>query len=166
MVRLLVSYMEQQSGPGGTALPAPRPDAVIKNEKLRADEYLRLYREIGEPVQWDDRLRMSPDSLKKFLEDRAAQFFVLYLGSARAGLCESYRHAQGDVEITNFGLIPSVQGQKLGPFLLDNALRALWAQKPRHVWLRTDTNDHPNAMKTYERAGFRTYRRQWQAFPD
>lgn len=129
-------------------------------------DYLHLYREIGDPVQWDDRLRMSSDALKNFLEDAASQLFILYIGTARVGLCESHRDTQGDVEITNFGLIPSAQGKKLGPFLLDHALRALWFRKPRRVWLHTDTNDHPNAVKTYARAGFQIYRCQWQEFPD
>lgn len=166
MVRLLVTYMEQRRSPCGAELASPRRDAKVERERLDIDDYLHLYREIGEAVKWDDRLRMSSDALKGFLEDTAAQFVILYLGSMRVGLCESYLDTRGDIEITNFGIIPTAQGQKLGPFLLDQALRTLWSLQPQRIWLHTDTNDHPHAVKTYERAGFQVYRRQWQEFPD
>lgn len=166
MVRLLVNYMEQRDAPCGRALPPPRSDATVRIETPSTGDYLDLYREVGEPVQWDDRYRMSSDALSAFLQDAATTIFVLSVGGAWVGLCEACLTPPGEAEITNFGLVPRVQGQKLGPFLLDHALRALWSRPLRRIWLHTDTNDHPNAVKVYEKAGFRTYDRRWQDFPD
>lgn len=166
MVKLLVTYMEQRSRPAETATPPPRPDARVVHEKLHMADYLFLYREIGEPVQWDDRLRMTPEALSNFLQDVSSNLFILYVGDIRVGLYEAYVDHNSEIEITNFGLVPGAQGQKLGPFLLDYSLRALWDQRPRQIWLHTDTNDHPNAVKTYKRAGFQAYCHQWQEFPD
>lgn len=166
MVRLLVTYMEQRSSPHGPALLSPRLDAKIKSERPLIADYRRLYREIGEPVQWDDRLRMSLEALENFLKDAATRIFVLYVGDIRVGLCEAYLDTKGGAEITNFGIVPRAQGQKLGPYLLDHALRVLWSQPLHRIWLHTDTNDHPNAVRTYKQAGFQPYFRQWQEFPD
>lgn len=166
MVRLLVTYMEQLQDSNGEALTPPRPDVCVVGERLNITDYLHLYRIIGEPVQWDDRLRMPPKALTRFLADTASYFFILYVSNNRVGLCEAVHDTNNEIEITNFGLVPNAQGQKLGPFLLDHALRALWDRQPRRIWLHTDTNDHPLAVKTYERAGFRIYDCQWQDFPD
>jgi ribosomal protein S18 acetylase RimI-like enzyme len=166
MVRLFVTYMEQRQGLDGEALVPSKPDACVIAERLNVTDYLRLYRIIGEPVQWDDRLRMPPEALTHFLADTTVYFFILYVGSSRLGLCEAVHDMNNEIEITHFGLVPEAQGQKLGSFLLDHALRALWARQPRRIWLHTDTNDHPRAVKTYERAGFQIYERRWEDFPD
>ena len=50
--------------------------------------------------------------------------------------------------------------------LLLAALGDCWTFKPERIWLKTDTNDHPAAVGTYERAGFRSYLRRLETFPD
>jgi ribosomal protein S18 acetylase RimI-like enzyme len=70
------------------------------------------------------------------------------------------------VELTHFGLAPAFQGRKLGPFLLDQSLRAVWSQKPERLWLHTDTCDHPAAQSVYSRAGFTAYAQRMETFPD
>ncbi len=166
MVRLLTTFMEQGQAPAGDPLPAPDPTAHVREEALSPDAFLALYREVGDPVQWDERLRMPPDALSALLQSDASYLFVLYLGPRQSGLLEALAGAEGEIEITNFGLVPGVQGRGLGAYFLDVALRALWAQQPRRLWLHSDTNDHPAAIKTYERAGFRVFDRRWMEFPD
>ncbi|MGF1607783.1 MAG: GNAT family N-acetyltransferase [Kiloniellales bacterium] len=166
MVELLVTYMEMTATPAGAPLPPPRPDAQVAREALAPEAYRALYRAIGEPVQWDEHLLLSPQALEAFLADPAIELFVLRLTGEAAGLCELDRSGAPDVEIKHFGLVPAAQGQRLGPFLLDWALRAAWADGARRVWLHTDSNDHPKARQTYERAGFRVCQERWERFPD
>lgn len=66
----------------------------------------------------------------------------------------------GAIELAYFGLIPAFIGQRLGPYLLDVAIRAAWAREPSRVWLHTCTLDHPRALATYDRAGFRVFERK------
>ena len=63
-------------------------------------------------------------------------------------------------------LAEAFQGRRLGPYLLDASLHAIWARKPERVWLHTDTNDHPKALSLYLRAGFAIRERRLEAFPD
>lgn len=166
MVDLLVSYMEMRAPPAGAALSAPVTNVTVTRERLGRADYLALYRAVGDAVQWDQRLRLPALELDALLQDNAMHIYVLRCDGAASGLAE-FEHVGGDeVEMVNFGLIPAMQGRKLGPFLLDRALRAVWQHHPRRVWLHTDTNDHPKALGTYERAGFSVYKRQMETFPD
>jgi len=166
MVDLLVTYMEMLAPPSGDVLAAPRPGAVVARERLDLSTYIDLYHAVGGPVQWDQRLRMPEAELATLLASEATHIHVLRVGGDAAGLCEFNGIGQPAVELVHFGLVRAVQGKRLGPFLLERALRAAWAHRPERIWLHTDTYDHPAAQSVYERAGFRTYARRMETFPD
>ncbi|MDZ4736472.1 MAG: GNAT family N-acetyltransferase [Rhodospirillaceae bacterium] len=166
MVDLLVTYLEMTAPPAGPALPPPLTGAAIAREPLDADSYLALYRAVGDAVQWDDRLRMTKAALDAFLRDPTTHIYVLRLNGAPVGLCEFDGVGKPETELTNFGLVPDAQGRRLGPWLLDHALRDVWVNGPRRIWLHTDTNDHPDAEAVYRQAGFEIFRRRMETFPD
>lgn len=166
MVRLLVTYMEQLAPPQGGALSSPLAAAGIAEERPDADDYLSLYQSIGMPLQWDERLRMTREGLLAFLRTRSTALYILRHDGQSVGLCEFVGVGEKDVELKHFGLVPDVQGRRLGPYLLDWSLRAIWNHRPDRVWLHTDTWDHPKAKATYERIGFKAYAEVWEEFPD
>jgi ribosomal protein S18 acetylase RimI-like enzyme len=166
MVDLLVSYMAMTAPPAGATVPAPSGNVVVVRERPARADYLALYRAVGDAVQWDQRLRLPDAELDALLRDDSTHVYVLRCDGVASGLAEFERVGSDDVEMVNFGLVPAMQGRKLGPFLLDRALRAVWQHRPRRIWLHTDTNDHPKAVGTYERAGFSVYKRQMETFPD
>jgi ribosomal protein S18 acetylase RimI-like enzyme len=150
------TYLELRESP---APPTPRFGAErIVREHLALEEYLALYRNVGESLRWDQRLQMPEADLAVLLASGALNIYVLRDGHSHAlGFCEFDRHAFPEVELKNFGLIPGAQGRGLGPWLLSVALREEWAAIPARIWLHTDTWDHPAAIRVYERAGFRVY---------
>ncbi|RJG43839.1 GNAT family N-acetyltransferase [Mesorhizobium sp. DCY119] len=166
MVDLLVTYMEMVAPPRGAALPMPIAGVSIGRETLDPADYLVLYRAVGEPLQWDQRLRMPADELHHFLGNPATHIYVLRVIGKSAGLCEFHGVGIPEVELTHFGLIGEFQGRKLGPYLLDTALREIWSRAPSRVWLHTDTHDHPKAQSTYRRAAFQIYTQRVETFPD
>lgn len=165
MVRLLVTQMEMTAPPTVAAV-APRAGARVARERLGRDAYLALYQAVGEAVQWDQRLRLPPAVLDELLADAATHLHVLRVDGTAMGLCEFVGVGDRDVELANFGLVPAAQKQGLGSFLLNTALAACWDFAPRRIFLKTDTNDHPSAVKTYEKAGFRVVERRFDDFPD
>ena len=166
MAELLVTYLEMTAPPSGPSLAPPRHDAIIARERLDPENYLRLYRAVGQPWQWDQRTTMLPESLRALLKKSSTHIYVLRLSGEPAGLCEFEHVGEPEVELTNFGLVPPAQGIRLGPFLLDHALRKIWPCGTRRIWLHTDTNDHPKAIATYERAGFRIFQSRMESFAD
>jgi GNAT superfamily N-acetyltransferase len=139
---------------------------MVALERLDSASYISLYRAVGEPVQWDQRLRMAAADLERLLALPSTQIHVLRVDGVAAGLCEYNGVGQPDVELVHFGLVPAFHGRRLGPFLLDHALRAVWSHAPQRVWLHTDTYDHPAAQSVYGQAGFKANAQRMETFPD
>jgi GNAT superfamily N-acetyltransferase len=166
MVDLLVTYLEMRQADLAAACSPPIASAAVALEGLDRTAYVSLYRAVGEPVQWDQRLRMAADDLERLLALPSTHIHVLRVEGVAAGLCEFNGVGQPEVELVHFGLVPAFQGRRLGLFLLDQALRAVWSHAPQRVWLHTDTYDHPAAQSVYGRAGFRQYAQRMETFPD
>jgi GNAT superfamily N-acetyltransferase len=151
-----VSYLELTQEPA--PVPVPLGQERISKEIMAVDEYLELYRRVGEPLRWDQRLKMPVAELQRLLRSAASQLYVLKGASGEAlGFCEFERGELQEVELKNFGLVPTAYGRGLGPWLLLTALHQEWAWHPRRIWLHTDNWDHPAAAHVYQSAGFRTY---------
>lgn len=150
-----VSYLElvQKPAPIG-----PHPGrASISAERLAASEYLDLYRRIGGPLRWDQRLKMPSSELISLLASQVSQIYVLRDTAGQAlGFCEFERHLP-QIELKNFGLIAAAQGKGLGAWLLRTALHQEWRVQPQRIWLHTDDWDHPAALRVYQDAGLRIY---------
>lgn len=166
MVDLLVTYMEMTAPPSGEPPAVPLPGAAVRREMPDFPNYLDLYRAVGGPVQWDQRLRMPKAELETLLASASTHIHVLRVDGEAAGFCEFNDVGQQAIELVHFGLVPAFQGRRLGPFLLDQALRAAWLHQPERLWLHTDTYDHPAAQSVYGRAGFKAYEQRMETFPD
>jgi GNAT superfamily N-acetyltransferase len=149
--------MEALQQPSLPQAPRPGLDRVAR-ERLSLAEYLGLYRSVGEPLRWDQRLLMPERELRALLDGDALCIYVLRNAQDHAvGFCEFDHSALPEIELKNFGLIPASQGAGLGPWLLAAALHEEWKFGPTRIWLHTDTWDHPAAIRVYERAGFGVY---------
>jgi GNAT superfamily N-acetyltransferase len=64
-----------------------------------------------------------------------------------AGFFELERHADGSVEISYFGLMPSFIGRGLGKAMLSAAATEAWSLNASRVWLHTCTLDSPRRFR-------------------
>jgi ribosomal protein S18 acetylase RimI-like enzyme len=153
---LRVSYMRLTEAP-----PVPRPSTGAESvalERLTLATYLSLYKRVGGPLRWDQRMLMPEAELETLLAgDRVYVYVVRDADDAPLGFCEFDHGVFPEIELKNFGLVPEAQGRGLGPYLLSMALNEEWKFNPTRIWLHTDTWDHPAAIHVYERAGFRVY---------
>jgi len=153
---LRVTYLELRE-------PSRSPPRHTGTERVAVErptrlDYLSLYRRVGEPWRWDQRLLMPAAELEALLRGGCLAIYILRGAPGDAlGFCEFDRSAFPEVELKNFGLVPEAQGRGLGPWLLSTALHEEWNSKPARIWLHTDTWDHPAAIRVYEAAGFRVY---------
>jgi GNAT superfamily N-acetyltransferase len=151
-----VTYMELRGSP---APPIDRFGSErIAREHLSLRDYLTLYRSVGEPLRWDQRLLMPKAELRALLEGKALNIYVLRDQQRNAlGFCEFDRSEFPEIELKNFGLVPAAQGRGLGPWFLKIALLEEWNSGAKRIWLHTDIWDHPAAIRVYEGTGFCVY---------
>jgi GNAT superfamily N-acetyltransferase len=166
MISVLATFMEMTEPPAGTPAASLLEGTSVAIERLDVGPYLELYRRVGEPIQWDSRLRMPASELAERLAHPSTSIHVLRLDGHPVGFCEFNGVGGSEVELAYFGLDPAVHRRGLGSFLLQTALRRCWTGSPRRIWLRTDTNDDPSAIHVYAKAGFTAYRSEIQHFDD
>jgi GNAT superfamily N-acetyltransferase len=140
---------------------APARDVrIVRHAACPVADYRRLYKDVGEPWFWHDRLEWSDAELAEHLAKPTVAVRELMVGGESAGYYELQRQADGSVEIVYFGLTPAFIGRGLGGMLLTEAVREAFAMGGTRVWLHTCTLDSPNALPAYESRGFRAYRTQ------
>jgi GNAT superfamily N-acetyltransferase len=117
-----------------------------------------LYQLVGGPWQWVDKLELSDEQWRRYVENEHLRTWVAYHRGAIAGYYELQQQPDDTVEIMYFGLAPGFIGLGFGGYLLTHALRSAWAWgNTRRVWVHTCSLDHPRALANYQARGLRLY---------
>jgi GNAT superfamily N-acetyltransferase len=101
---------------------------------------------------------MTDAAVAAVLADPAVSVHVLYAGGQPAGFFELEARPSGDMNLSYFGLMPHIVGRGIGLSFLRAAVDEAWSRGPRGVTVNTCTADHPRALPTYLKAGFRPMR--------
>jgi GNAT superfamily N-acetyltransferase len=117
-----------------------------------------FYAAIGGQWFWLERRPWTLAQWTEWAERADLETWVLSVDGIPAGYCELLQHANGDVEIKYFGLLPAFVGRGLGAHLLTEAVTRAWARGASRVILDTCNLDHPRALGNYLARGFREYR--------
>lgn len=163
----VVSHLESWTPPSGPPPTPPQPDARVERWLTPdIDEYLRLFRRIGDPWLWYARLVGGHEGVERRIRADSYEIWRLRVGGVDQGLCEFDRACPGEVEIIYCGLVPECIGRGLGGFLLRSVLHEAWTEDVRRVWLHTCTEDHPDALDFYRHLGFRVFTKEAEWVPD
>jgi GNAT superfamily N-acetyltransferase len=155
------TYLEMRSPADLIDTASPHPEARIQRVEFCPAAFFRyLYAEVGRAYRWTDRLSWSDAQVRAYLDCGDISLHVLYLEAAPAGYFELRRHPDRSIEVAYFGLMGDYIGRGLGGWLLTQATRAAWEEKPERVWLHTCTLDHPHALPNYLRRGFQVVRKE------
>jgi GNAT superfamily N-acetyltransferase len=119
-----------------------------------------LYREVGRPHHWVDRLAWTDEQVAARLADPRVSVWVMYVDGAPAGYAELERHADRSTEIAYFGLLPEFTRRGLGKLMLTATVERAWEDGASRVWLHTCTLDDPAALPNYVKRGFAPYKEE------
>lgn len=119
-----------------------------------------FYSSVGGNWFWTERLAWSYQQWLDYLGRPELETWVLSAAGIPAGYCELVAQAEGNMEISHFGLLPAFLGQGLGAHLLTCSVERCWKRGARRIWLHTDSLDHPAALAHYQARGFRIYREE------
>jgi GNAT superfamily N-acetyltransferase len=142
--------------------PALCPDGDLQITRMAVKQWevnRFLYQFAGGDWNWTDRLVWTPEQWKNCVNDADFQTWLAIRHGSLAGYYELRKEGR-DVEILYFGLCPGFIGQGLGGHLLTSAIRSAWGWDAGRVWVHTCDQDHPAALKNYQRRGMTLYKTQ------
>jgi GNAT superfamily N-acetyltransferase len=157
-VTVTVTFLRMDRPPAAPSPGLPSDHQVVRVEKPTVGFYRYLYDTVGADYVWWLRRTMSDGELAALLRDPAVSINVLYNGGQPAGFYELDGRGWPDMNLSYFGLMPHAIGTGVGFPFLRHAVDTVWREGPRGMTVNTCTADHPRAMPTYLRAGFRTLR--------
>jgi GNAT superfamily N-acetyltransferase len=166
----IVTFLEMHDPPAA----ADREKSTLRLRRVAepdVDNYRALFRKVGERWLWFSRLAMGDDELAAILADPAVELYEVAAVEPVVGMLELDFRVPGECEIAFIGLVPELAGEGRGRWLVAEAVRLAWRPEEgrdpvRRVHVHTCTLDHPAALRAYERAGFRVYKRAIERFPD
>jgi len=141
---------------------APEIDVSIEHVRTpTAASYRELYDRVGRAWMWYERRLLSDAALQTLLDQSDHELHV----ARHDGDLVGYFELSGQ-ELAFFGLTLPYIGRRLGPWLLDRAIERAFARGIARIDLNTNTLDHPKALDTYRRAGFRPVRSESKELRD
>lgn len=162
--RLPVTITHLELAPADWTRRGQPPDLAIAIARIAeptAALYLDLYDRVGRSWLWYERRLLGDAALAALINRPGHEVHV----ASHAGLLVGYFELYGD-EIVFFGLTPEYIGRRIGPWLLDRAIERGFARGSSRLILNTNTVDHPRALDTYRKAGFRVVRSETKELQD
>jgi GNAT superfamily N-acetyltransferase len=162
--RLRVRITHLELAPADWTRRGRKPDlevALVRVDAPTVALYRDLYDRVGRPWLWYERRLLSDQALTALLAAPGHELHVARHDGALVG----YFELQDD-EIVFFGLTLDYIGRRIGPWLLDRAIERVLARGAARVTLNTNTVDHPKALDTYRKAGFRLVRSETKDLQD
>ena len=154
--RSVVTHLVMDVPPRRAGPVPPHPDVrVAQWERPAVDEYIALFRRVGDRWLWHGRLSHGRGYIEHVLRAESHEVWRLWRGGDVAGLCELNRSRSRTVRIDYFGLVDEQIGTGLGGFFMRKMLREAWRSETLRVVLTTCTEDHPAALGFYQHMGFR-----------
>jgi GNAT superfamily N-acetyltransferase len=157
-VIVTVTFLRMDRPPPAQAPGLPTDYQMVTVQSPTVGFYRYLYNTVGADYVWWLRRTMADEELAMLLRDPAVSIHVLYNGGQPAGFYELDGRSWPDINLSYFGLLPHAVGTGVGFPFLQTAVQTAWRQRPRGMTVNTCTADHPRALPTYLRAGFRTLR--------
>jgi GNAT superfamily N-acetyltransferase len=164
-VGVTVTFMRMDRKPADAAPPLPANAAVRILAGCTVAQYRHLYNTVGADYVWWLRRTLPDGQLAAILRDPDVSIHVLYVDGEQAGFYELDRGNLPVVNINYFGLMPHAVGLRMGFAFLRHAVDAAWAAGARAITVNTCTADHPRALPSYLRAGFRVVREVAEVWP-
>lgn len=161
-VGAVVTFLEMTERP----YPAPAPDAPLQLVRWREVDpvkYRLLFERVGSKWLWYSRLAMDDDALLGQVGEVHA---VVDRRRVEVGMLELNFAVEGECLIRFLGLVPELAGRGHGRWLFARTLALAWRPGVERVRVHTCSLDHPAALPSYLKAGFRPVRRAFESFPD
>ena len=120
-----------------------------------------FYKSIGKKHKWVDRLIWNDYQWINYLSNKNVKTYVLKKNKDLVGFFELIFHFESkEVEIAYFGILEEYQNQKIGSYMLSEAIKISFNKNINRVWLHTCSLDHEYALKNYISRGMKIFKNE------
>jgi len=158
-----VTYLEMEERPtfDWPSLPAGSGGALLKATNPPVWYFRSLYDAVGRDYSWEDMPKRPDDVVKEWLNPDTMTLWSFIEDGWPHGFFLLEEQPDHTTDLVYFGLVPEAVGKGFGTYLLRTAILTAW-QRPglKKMTVNTCTLDHPRALATYQKAGFKPVRRE------
>ncbi len=120
-----------------------------------------FYKNVGKKHNWVDRLVWTEKQWIDYVSNQNVKTYILKDRNEFAGYFELILHSdKNEIEIAYLGLLEEYINKKLGSYLLSNAIKKSFFEKPKRVWVHTCSLDHKNALNNYVARGMKVFKKE------
>ncbi|MBN2602387.1 MAG: GNAT family N-acetyltransferase [Candidatus Marinimicrobia bacterium] len=117
-----------------------------------------FYLKIGSDWNWIDRKFWTIDQWQAYANQTELETWIVHYDGLPAGYFELLHEPKQTVQIAYLGLFSEYTGKGIGKFITGFAIHRAFTSGAKRVWLSTCSLDHPAALKTYLKCGFKIVR--------
>ncbi len=118
-----------------------------------------FYKNIGKNHKWVDRLTWPEEKWIDYVSNKNVKSYVFKFKDDLVGFFELIIHLEkNEIEIAYFGILEEYQNNKLGSYLLSEAIKKSFENKVNRVWVHTCSLDHKNALNNYVSRGMKIFK--------
>lgn len=160
-IETTVTFLSMDHPPSLRVMPPANLKLALMHVQDPTVSYYRyLYGGVGSDHYWVDRSLLSDDQLAAAINVEGVDIYVAYCAGNPAGYFEIDSRDKAKCWLAYFGLLPEFHGLGIGKWLLSEAVRTVWADKPETLHVETCTLDAPHALSLYQKMGFKPYERR------
>ncbi len=139
-----------------------KPFSDLNLEKVNPPDFQLnkfFYKKIGKKHRWLDRLVWSDRVWTNYLETLGVSTFVLKQNNDLIGYFEQIFNKDNlHCEIAYFGILEEYIGNKLGGYLLSEAIKLSFESGSKRTWVHTCSLDHKHALQNYLSRGMKIFK--------
>jgi ribosomal protein S18 acetylase RimI-like enzyme len=118
-----------------------------------------FYRNIGKKHKWVDRLTWSDKNWIDYVSDKKLYTFVMKDKDELVGYFELiFYQDTRESEIAYLGILENYFGNRLGGYILSEAIKKSFTLGSLRTWVHTSSLDHKNALKNYLARGMKIFK--------
>ena len=158
--KIIRKYLEITSLKGFKEVKKPSENFSVKLVDPKDFQLNKFfYKNIGKNHQWVDRLVWTDLNWSDYISDGKLFTYILKDKKAIAGYFElMFDHKTKVAEIAYFGILKEYFGNKLGGYLLSEAIKESFFKGTKRLWVHTCSLDHKNALNNYLSRGMKIFR--------
>ena len=158
--KIFRNYLEIISLQGFKAVKKPSQNyfvELVNPKDFQLNKF--FYKNIGKNCHWVDRLVWTDLKWAEYVSNENLFTYMLKDKDDIAGYFELlFNKDNKNSEIAYLGILDEYFGQKLGGYLLSEAIKNSFNLGCKRVWVHTCSLDHKNALKNYLARGMKIFK--------